>query len=114
MSEKMVKSIENELTQLFDLRREKIRKETKTRDEVASAKKDIQLLIKMFSEDVPSISVHVGNDDMLEWDARVKRLIYHRRGHAQYIENVSEAYLVEIRQYLHSLIKSAKNFYLNS
>jgi hypothetical protein len=111
MSAELSKLIENELTQLFDIRTERLRKEKKLREDIMAAKKDIQLLIKMFSEDVPSISIPMGDENTLEWDHRIKRLIYHRHGVSQFIENVSELKLVEVRKHLHLLIKSAKNFY---
>lgn len=111
MSAELSKIIETELTQLFDIRTERMRREKKLKEEILLAKKDVQLLIKMFSEDVPSISVPMGDDNFLEWDHRIKRLIYHRHGVSQFIENVSETKLVEVRKHLHMLIKSAKNFY---
>lgn len=111
MSAELSKTIEHELTQLFDIRTERLRRDKKMKEDILAAKKDIQLLIKMFSEDVPSISVPMGDENFLEWDHRIKRLIYHRHGVSQFIENVNEAKLVEVRKHLHILIKSAKSFY---
>lgn len=113
MKENLSATFETELGQLFDLRREKIRRDARREEEIRSAKKEIQLLLKMFSEDIPTVSVALGSDNYLEWDARVKRLLYHHNGVSRYVESVQDSTLIEIRKHLLGLVKSAKNLYLD-
>ncbi len=113
MKENLSESFEIELGQLFDLRREKIRRDERREEELRGAKKEIQLLLKMFSEDIPTVSVPLGSDTYLEWDARIKRLLYHHNGVSRFVESVQDGTLIEIRKHLLCLVKSAKKHYLD-
>jgi hypothetical protein len=111
MSTEVTRSLETQLGELFDLRKEKLRRNKHFEDSAIDAKKDIRLLIKIFSDDVPSITLALGGDDFLEWDSGIKRLVYHHNGQTRFIENVKDQELIKIRPHLSSMIKSAKDFY---
>lgn len=111
MSTEVTRSLETQLGELFDLRKEKMRRNKMFEEAAIDAKKEIRLLIKTFSDDVPSITLPIGDDDSLEWDSGIKRLVYHHNGQTRFIESVKDQELIRIRPHLAALIRSAKEFY---
>lgn len=106
------RNLEKELGELFDIRNARIRRDRKLDEEAIAAQKDIKLLVKMFSEEIPSISITVAPNETLEWDSRSKKLVYHHDELTQFIEGVRRETLVRLRPFLHQLVKKAKSLYI--
>lgn len=112
MSVEQKTALEIELGELFDIRSRKARQEKLQFQEAVDAKKDIKLLIRMFSEGVHDMQVFLSEREVLEWDSKLKRLVYHKGEYSQYIESASHEILVRVRPFLKDLAKKAKEYYL--
>lgn len=104
--------LETELGELYDIRTMKMRLEKSLTNEAFESKKDVKMIILMFSDGIPNINLPLSDEESLEWDAQTKRLIYHRKEFAQFIEAANNETLVRVRPYLKDLVKKAKEYYL--
>lgn len=111
MSAEQKSLLETELSELFDIRSRKLRQEKVLHNEALQAKHDMKLVVLMFSEGIPDISVRMSDQEHLDWDSRLKRLVYHRGEVSQYVEAASNEILVKIRPHLRSLVHRAKEMY---
>lgn len=102
-------SLEQDLLQLFDLRKTKVKKERILNLEVAEAKKDIRLLIRMFSDGIPDISIALNEGEKLIWDSGIKRILYSKKDITQFIEAAEKKTIVRVRPHLKTLVKLAKD-----
>lgn len=101
--------LESELSELFDLRIRKQRQEKILKQEVQEVKKDINMLILMFSQGISDMSVYLSDSEILEWDGRVKRLVYHKGPRSLFLEGASNDILLRIRPFLGQLVQKAKD-----
>lgn len=101
-------SLQTELNELFDIRTRKARQEKIISQEAQDVKREISLLILMFSQGISDLSVYINENEVLEWDGRVKRLIYHRGAQSFYLESVDPSILLRIRPFLKELVGRAK------
>lgn len=105
--------LETELGELFDIKSARLRKDKFLNEEFLSAQKEVKMLILMFSDGVPSLKIPMKENECLEWDADVRKLVYRRHQECSPIESVSKDALVSIRPFLRQLVRAAKEFYLD-
>jgi hypothetical protein len=103
--------LETELGELFDIRKTRRRMEMREDQDIMETKNEIKLLIRMFSDGIPSMTVQIADHETLEWDNRVKKLLYQKNEYAQYIDTANKMTLLRIRPFLKELVKKAKNLY---
>jgi hypothetical protein len=103
--------LESELSELFDIRKAKLKRENVLYQQAFEAKKDIKLLILMFSDGIPDTTIQLADNESLEWNSKSKRLMYRKREQVQFIEAASNEVLVRVRPFLKELVKKAKEFY---
>src|SRR4051812_6122768 len=111
MSVEQKSALEVELGELFDIITRKARQEKVEFQEAMEAKRDIKLLTRMFSDGVKDMLVTMSNSEILEWDARLRRLVYHKGEQSQYIETANNEILIKVRPYLKEMAKKAKEYY---
>lgn len=113
MTMKTTLPLETELGELFDMRNAKLRKDKYLNEEFLAAQKEVKMLILMFSDGIPSIKIPMKDNECLEWDADVRKLVHRRNQECAAIESVSKETLVDIRPFLKQLVRAAKEFYLD-
>jgi len=113
MTSQSKSALEIELGELYDIRTRRVREKKKLLQEAQEIKKDIRLITLMFSDGILDLSLRLGQQEILEWDFRAKRLIYHRGEVSQFIESAKDDVLIRIRPYLKDLVKKAKDNYVN-
>lgn len=113
MTTKNTLPLETELGELFDIKTAKIRKEKFLNEEFLAAQKEVKMLILMFSDGIPTLKTPMKDNECLEWDADVRKLIYRRDQECLPIEAVSKETLVSVRPFLKQLVRAAKEFYLD-
>ena len=111
MSQETKTPLENELNELFDIRNARLRREKKLNEEAILAQKDIRMLIHMFSDGIPSLKLPLGDQEILEWDSEMKKLIYHRDQSSHFVQALNREEMVKIRPHLRDLVRRAKDFY---
>jgi hypothetical protein len=111
MSKEQSLKLESDLGLLFDIRNAKLAKEKKMNEEAALAQKDIKMLIMMFSDGIPSMTLSMGENENLQWDLQGKRLLYQLGDQVQYLDAAAKEILIRIRPYLRDLVKKAQDFY---
>ncbi len=68
----------------------------------------LKLLTDLFRESVHDFVVKIGQEESLEWDARLNRFIYHRREASQFLELARPEILFRICPYIQDLMKTAR------
>jgi hypothetical protein len=106
-------NLELELEELFDIKKAKEQNEKKLAEETMEAKKEIRLLTHMFREGVPDVTIPLGDNEFLKWDAKNQNLLFVQNEVVQIIDACSPQTMIRIRHHLTLLVKQAKNFYLN-
>ena len=101
-------SLSQELSQLFDLRKSKVRDQKKLNQEATEAHKDIRLLIHMFRDGIPDVTVTISENESLVWNSRVQQLLYCVDGRSHILEGTSCEIRVRLRPYLPEMVKKAK------
>jgi hypothetical protein len=101
-------ALEIELGELYDIRYRKGREERERFEAAQETKKDIKLVTLMFADGIEDLSVKIGQQEILEWDFRSKRLIYHRGDSTLFVEGAKDDILVRIRPFLTDLVQKAK------
>lgn len=104
-------SLNQELNELFDMKKAKARKEKILEQEATEAQKDIRLLVLMFRDGIPDITMPMSDDEKLYWDSRSQQLLYLKDNHAQVVEGTSRDVMVRLRPFLIQIVKKAKEFY---
>ncbi len=103
--------LNQELTELFDMKKAKIRKEKLLQHEATEAQKDIRLLTLMFRDGIPDITIPMSDNEALLWDARGHQLLYKKDHQSQVVEGTSRDIIVRMRPFLIEIVKKAKEFY---
>jgi hypothetical protein len=111
MSVAQRESLNQELTELFDMKKAKARKEKMLEQEATEAQKDIRLLILMFRDGIPDVSIPMSDAEVLVWDSRNQQLLYKKDHQAQVVEGISREVMARLRPYLIEIVKKAKEFY---
>lgn len=104
-------NLNQELTELFDLKKAKHRREKLLEQEAAEAQKDIRLLTLMFRDGIPDVTMPMADGEALIWDSRNHQLLFRKDNHAQVVEGTSREVMVRLRPVLIDLVKKAKDFY---
>lgn len=102
-----------ELQELFDLRFAKARDEKKLADDTMATQQDIRLITHMFKEDVPDVSVPLGDEAWLKWDSQSKKLFYVKGQESTILESMPKQIMIKVRPHLRMLVDQAKDFYRN-
>ena len=110
---KQSSGLESELSELFDIRKAKERRDKQRNDDAIAVQKDFKVLVMMFSDGVPNMTIPLGDNEFLEWDSRIKKLLYHCNDVSLFIENLKTDSLLKIKPHLHMLARKAKDFYSN-
>lgn len=107
-------SLEIELSELYDIRLRKNKRQKLLNQEAYEAKKDMKLLTIMFGDEPSDITVLMDPTEKLMWNAKEKRLIYFVNNEPQFLEGANYDVLLKIRPFLNHLVKKAKEFYLDN
>ncbi len=101
-------SIDQFMTEFQELRtrRSDSRKEEKIL--LQDIRQKLSLLTELFREGVHDFVLRIGQEESLEWDARLNRFIYHRRDASQFLELARPEILFRICPYLQDLMKKAR------
>jgi hypothetical protein len=111
MSETRRSALTKELVELFDIKKAKLREEKELSHEATEAQKDIRLLTLMFCDGIPDVTIKLGDNEMIKWDARAQKLLYVTKESTQVLEGTSKEVRIRIRPHLTELVKKAKEFY---
>lgn len=112
MSQAMSNALSQELVELFDMKKAKLRYEKHIAHEANEAQKDITLLTLMFRDGIPDIELAISEREKIRWDSRSQQLIYLNDGTASMIEVTSRETRVKIRPFLAEMVKKAKKLYV--
>lgn len=96
---------------LTDIMEFKSRKLLSRKDEkilILETLRTLQLMTEIFREEVHDIVVRMSDRESLEWDAGLKRFIYHRGETSQFLELARKDVLFRVRPFLEDLLKKAK------
>jgi len=95
---------------LSDIIEKKSQKLLSSKDEkilILETLRTLELMTSLFKEEVNDILIRMSEQEHLEWDARVKRFIYHRGETSQYLELARKEILFRVRPFLKDLLKQA-------
>ena len=112
MSEKL-RSLENELQQLFDICHAKLRDEKVISQEAIEAQRDIRLITHRFKDGIPDITIPINSEEDIKWDSQNKRLLLIGHESCQILEVSCRLTMIRIRPHLALLVKEAIEFYKN-
>ncbi len=104
-------SLNQELTELFDMKKAKVRNEKRLEQEAEESQKDIRLLTLMFRDGIPDVTMPMSDNEFLSWDARNQQLLYRKDNHSQQVEGISRDVMVKLRPFLIQIVKKAKEHY---
>ncbi len=103
---------EKGLNELYDIRLRKERLRRENEENAMIVKKEIKLLTLMFSDGIKDISLPLDENEVLEWDSRSRRLIYHKGEVSRFIETVSNDLLIKIRPFLKMMVSQVRESYV--
>jgi hypothetical protein len=103
--------LNQELNELFDLKKAKARKDKTLEQQSNEALREIRHLILMFRDGIPNVIIPVSESESLEWRSHTQQLVYVKDDHAQVVEGTSKENMVKLRPYLVQIVKKAKEFY---
>ena len=112
MSEKL-RSLENELQQLFDIRHARLRDDKIISQEAMEAQRDIRLITHKFKDGIPDLTIPINTEEDIRWDSQNKRLLLISHESCQILEASSRLTMIRIRPHLALLVKEAIEFYKN-
>lgn len=104
-------NLSQELTELFDMKKAKIRDEKKLAQEALEALKDVRLLTLMFRDGIPDIRIKATDNEDIVWNGKTQKLIYENEHGTQLMESVHPEVMVRMRPHLSELVKKAKDFF---
>jgi hypothetical protein len=104
-------TIENQLEELFDIRRAKSRYEKILTQEAMEAQRDIRLIVHMFRDGIPDITIPINDSEAIQWDSSNKSLLLLGPDSTLPLEGSTKQIMIRVRPHLAMLIKQAKEFY---
>jgi hypothetical protein len=107
------RSLKLELEELFDIRHAKVRLEKHISQESMEAQRDIRVIIHMFREGIPDVTIPINEQEAIKWDSNSKRLLLVSNESSQILEATSRQTMIRVRPHLALLVKAAKEFYKN-
>lgn len=96
---------------LTDMMELKARKLLSTKDEkilILETLRTLGLMTEIFREEVHDIVIRMSDRETLEWDATLRRFVYHRGETSQFLELAKKDILFRVRPYLQDLLKKAR------
>ena len=111
MAEMARSELSQELEELFDMKKARVRDEKRLTSEANEAQRDIRLLTLMFRDGIPTMSVSVNEQESIRWDADSQKLLYVNGKAAQILEGAGREIRIRMRPHLSLLVKKAKDFY---
>lgn len=112
MSEAMRSNLSQELVELFDIKKAKIRDEKILTQLSNEAQRDIRLLTHMFRDGIPDLEVALSHNETLVWDSSGQKLMYISDNSSLLLEAAPREVRIRARAYLSELVKKAKNLYV--
>lgn len=103
--------LSQELVDLFNIKKARIRDERRLTQEANEAQKDIRLLALMFRDGIPDIKMQVNDREFIHWNESSQQLIYSNGHMTQLLEATSKEVRVRMRPFLKDLVRKAKDFY---
>lgn len=103
--------LSQELVELFDIKKAKVRDEKNLTIAANEAQKDIRLLSLMFRDGIPDVTMQVNDQESIRWCQRSQQLIYSNGQVTQLLEATTKEIRVRMRPFLKDLVKKAKDFY---
>lgn len=103
--------LNQELNELFDLKKAKARKDKTLEQQSNEALREIRHLMLMFRDGIPNVTIPVSENETLEWRSDSQQLVYIKNNHAQVVEGTTKETMVNLRPYLIQIVKKAKEFY---
>ena len=103
--------LSQELVELFDIKKAKVRDEKILTQAANEAQRDIRLLSVMFRDGIPDMTMPVNDTESIMWNARSQQLVYTDGHIQQLLEATSKEIRVRMRPFLKDLVKKAKEFY---
>lgn len=104
--------LSQELVELFDMKKAKLRSEKELTHEANEAQKDIRLLTLMFREGIPDIIIGMEEEEFIRWDARGQQLLYVKDRVTSILEATTRETRIRVRPYLAEMVKKAKDLYI--
>lgn len=104
-------ALSNELVELFDMKKARIREDKILTAASNEAQRDIRLLSLMFRDGIPDITMSVNDNESISWNSRSQHLVYSKGTYSQLLEATSKETLVRMRPFLKDLVKKAKDFF---
>ncbi len=95
---------------LSDIIEKKSQKLLSSKDEkilILETLQTLELMTKLFRDEVNDVLIRMSEGECLEWDARVKRFVYHRGDTSQYLELARKEILIRVRPFLQKLLEKA-------
>lgn len=105
-------ALHQQLVELFDMKKAKVRREKLLSQQASEAQKDIRLLTLMFRDGIPDIVVAMSEHESIKWDSQAQKLVYLNGKSANIVEATSRETRIRIRPYLSEMVKIAKNLYV--
>ena len=104
--------LSQELVELFDMKKAKLRSEKQLTQDANEAQKDIRLLTLMFREGIPDIIIGMSDEEAIKWDSRGQQLLYIKNKVASILEATTRETRIRVRPYLAEMVKKAKDLYI--
>jgi hypothetical protein len=111
MSQEISSNLAQELGELFDMKKAKLRNEKRLHQEATEAQKDIRLLTLMFRDEIPDISIMISENESILWDSQNQMLLYKHNHTKHVLEGASPEVRIRVRPFLKDLVKKAKSFF---
>jgi hypothetical protein len=68
----------------------------------------LQMMTLLFRDEIHDVVIRMSEREILEWDAEVKRFIYHKDETSRYLELARKEVLFRVRPFLQDLLKKAR------
>jgi hypothetical protein len=111
MTEAQKTNLAQELIELFDMKKARIRDVKQMAMEDNETQRDIRSLILMFKDGIPDIAINISETETVKWDSRHQNLLYVTPENTQVLEGTSREIRKRVQPFLVDLVQKAKEFY---
>jgi hypothetical protein len=111
MNEVQRTNLAQELTELFDMRKARMREVKQKAMEDNETQRDIRSLILMFKDGIPDITVSISETETVKWDASLQKLLYMTSDSTQVLEATSRDIRKRVQPFLIEMVHKAKEFF---
>lgn len=96
------------MTDMLEIKSQKLLSHKEEKILILETLQTLELMTALFREEIHDVVIRMSERETLEWDAGLKRFIYHKDETSRYLELARKEVLFRVRPFLQDLLKKAR------